>query len=150
MGRAFTNIPISPLEYKGRTLGLVALVVTQVLIGFVHVAFGFWLLIATQTAPFVDAAGASSSSDIYSIYTVIFGILTLLFAVPLWLRKRWGWVGTFALLVFVIVADSLTLLDMPGIPGIPKSAGFGEITYSILVMIYLMKGHVRAKFGVGS
>jgi len=120
------NIPVTSLEYKGRTLGLVALVTAQVLIGFIHVAFGFWLLVATQTAPFVDIVSTSYCSSIYGIYTMIFGILTLLFAVLLWLQKRWAWIGTLALLVFVVAVDSLTLLDMPSIPGIPKSAGFGR------------------------
>jgi len=56
--------------------------------------------------------------------------------------------GKRALMVFVVVADSLTLLDLPSIPGIPKSVGFGEIIYSILVMIYLLRGHTLAKFGI--
>jgi len=142
------NEAVSPLEYKGRALGIVALVASQVLIGFVHVLFGFWLLVASRGAPFVSVVGMTSASGIYSVYTSIFGFLTLLFAVPLWLQKRWGWVGTFAVLVFVVVADSLTLLDLPSIPGIPKFAGFGEITYSILVMVYLLQAHIRAKYKI--
>ena len=136
------------LEYKGRTIGIVALVAAQVLIGFVHVVFGFWLLVASRAAPLVGVVGLSSASDIYSIYTVTFGLLTLLFAVPLWLQNRWGWVGTFAVLAFIIAADSLILLDLPSIPGIPKFAGFGEITYSILVIAYLLQAHIRAKYKI--
>ena len=136
------------LEYKGRTIGIVALVAAQVLIGFVHVVFGFWLLVASRVAPFVGVVGLSSASDIYSIYTVTFGLLTLLFAVPLWLQNRWGWVGTFAVLAFIIAADSLILLDLPSIPGIPKFAGFGEIAYSILVIAYLLQAHIRAKYKI--
>ena len=139
---------VSPFEYKGRTLGIVALVAVQVLIGFVHVVFGFWLLVASWAAPLVGVVGLSSASDIYSIYTVTFGFLTLLFAVPLWLQNRWGWFGTFTVLVFIVVADSLTLLDLPSIPGIPKFAGFGEITYSILVIAYLLQAHIRAKYKI--
>jgi hypothetical protein len=139
---------VSPFEYKGRTLGIVALVAVQVLIGFVHVVFGFWLLVASWAAPLVGVVGSFSAGDIYSIYTIIFGFLTLLFAVPLWLQKRWGWVGTFAVLIFVVAADSLTLLDLPSIPGIPKFAGFGEITYSILVIAYLLQAHIRAKYKI--
>jgi len=141
---------VPPLEYKSRTLGIVALVSTQVLFGFIHVVFGFWLLFASRGAPFVGVVGLSSAGDIYSIYTVIFGFLTLLFAVPLWLQKRWGWFGTFAVLVFIVVADSLTLLDLPSIPGIPKFAGFGEITYSILVIAYLLQAHIRAKYKIST
>ena len=142
------NKSVSPLEYKGRTLGIVALTAAQVLIGFVHVVFGFWFLIAPRTTLVVGVAGLSSAGDIYSIYTIVFGFLTLLFAVPLWLQKHWGWVGTFVVLAFVVVADSLTLLDLPSIPGIPKFAGFGEIAYSIFVMIYLLQAHVRVKYGI--
>ena len=144
------NKEVSPLEYKGRTFGIVALTAVQVLISFVHVVFGFWLLVAPRAAPFGDVVGLSSAGDVYSIYTVIFGFLTLLFAVPLWMKKRWGWVGTFAVLAFVVVADSLTLLDLPSVPGIPKFAGFSEIAYGILVMVYLLQVHVRVKYGISS
>jgi len=117
--------------FKGRHLGIAVLVAAQVIIGFIHVVFGFWLLSAS-TAPM--AGIASFGPDIYSVYTVIFGFLTLGLAVPLWMQKRWGWVGTVAVLAFVIVADSFTLLNLPSIPGIPKFAGFGEISYSIIVI----------------
>jgi len=142
------NNGVSPLEYKGRTFGIVALVVSQVLIGFVHVVLGFWLLVALRGAPFLSVVGMSPVEDIYSIYTIIFGFLTLLFAVPFWLQKRWGWVGTFAVLAFVVVADSLTLLGLPSVPGIPKLAGLGEIAYSVLVMVYLLQAHIRAKYQI--
>ncbi len=88
------------------------------------------------------------ASDVYSVYTVLFSLFTLSFAYALWLKKRVGWVGTVAVAVFVIVADSLTLLDLPSVPGIPKFAGFGEITYSLVVLLYLLQGGVRAEFGV--
>jgi len=137
-----------PIEYKGRSLGIVIVVAAQVLIGFIHVFFGFLLLTAPRIAPLVGIIGSSSAADIYSIYTIVFGFLTLLFAVPLWFQKRWGWVGTLAVLVFVMVADSLTLLDLPSIPGIPKFAGFGEITYSVIVTVYLFQAQARTKYGI--
>ena len=137
-----------PVEYKGRSLSVVFLITVQVLVGFIHVLFGFWLLTATWMPSSVDIFGSSSAPDIYSVYTIVFGFLTLLFAVLLWLQKRGGWVGTLAVLVVVIVADSLTLLDLPSIPGIPKIAGYGEITYSILVTLYLLQAHVRTKYGI--
>jgi hypothetical protein len=37
---------------------------------------------------------------------------------------------------------------LPSVPGIPKSAGFGEITYGVLVIIYLVQAHVRTKYGI--
>ena len=137
-----------PITYKGRSLGIVLLTAAQVLVGFIHVVFGFWLLTAPRITPFAGNIGASPSADIYSVYTIVFGFLTLLFAVLLWFQKRWGWIGTIAVLVFVIVADSLTLLDLPSVPGIPKLACYGEITYSIIVIFYLVQSRVRTKYGI--
>jgi uncharacterized membrane protein (DUF2068 family) len=85
---------------------------------------------------------------VYSIYTIAFSMLTILFAIPLWMQKRWGWIGTVAVALFVIIADSLTLLDLPSIPGIPKFAGFGEITYSVGLALYLLQSHIRAKYKI--
>ena len=137
-----------PITYRGRSIGIVVLVAAQILVGFIHVVFGFWMLSAPRLEPFASIVGSSSTSDIYSIYTIIFSVLTLIFAAGLWLQKGWGWVGTVAVGAFVIVADSLTLLDLPSVPGIPKFAGFGEITYSILVIIYMLQTHVRAKYKI--
>jgi hypothetical protein len=71
-----------------------------------------------------------------------------MFASLLWLQSRWGWVGTVAVSVFVIAADSLTLLNLPSIPGIPKFAGFGEITYSIIVIVYLLQAHIKIAYRI--
>jgi hypothetical protein len=73
----------------------------------------------------------------YEVYTIAFGSLTVLFAVVIWQSKKAGWVGTIVVSIFVIVVDSLTLLNLPSIPGIPKSAGAFEITYSIIIIAYL-------------
>jgi hypothetical protein len=134
------------LTYKGRSIGLMAVVAAQLVVGFIHVIFGVWLLSA-QISPFAEVV-TSSSPIIYSIYTVIFSFLTLAFAVPLWIQKRVGWVGTVAVLLFVVAADSLTLLNLPSVPGIPKLAGLGEITYSILILVYLMQGYIRATYRI--
>src|SRR4030067_1865044 len=147
-GNASMNNDHSPVEDKGRSLSVVFLITVQVLVGFIHVVFGFWLLTATWMPSSVGVFGSSSAPDMYSFYAIVFGFLTLLFAVLLWFQKRGGWVGTFAVSVFVVVADSLTLLDLPSIPGIPKVAGYGEITYSILVTLYLFQAHVRTKYGI--
>jgi hypothetical protein len=77
---------------------------------------------------------------------VVFGLLVLVFAVFVWQGKKAGWIGTIAVSLFVIAADTLTVLNLPSIPGIPKSAALTEIAYSILVIIYLSAGHVRKKF----
>jgi hypothetical protein len=140
-----TNRP--PL-FKGRNLGIAVIVAAQVLVGVIHVIFGFWLLSSTPIGPFAGILGASSGPDIYSVYTIVFSLLTLGLAVPLWLQKRWGWAGTVAVLGFVIIVDSLTLLNLPSVPGIPKFAGFGEISYSVIVILYLLQAHIRAAYKI--
>ena len=125
--------------YKGRSLGIVTLTVAQLSIGAIHVFFGL-LLLAFENLSFLP------STAVYDIYTIIFGLLASVFGVFIWQSKKLGWVGTMAISLFVIVADSLTLLDLPSIPGIPKFAGFGEITYSILIIAYLCTSQVRKKY----
>jgi membrane protein YdbS with pleckstrin-like domain len=82
---------------------------------------------------------------IYGIYTTVFGVMTLLFALGFWIQKDFGWIGTFATLLFVAVADALTLLNLPSVPGIPKFAAVAEIAYSVIVLLYLVQPHVRVK-----
>ena len=147
-GNADMKNPHPPADHKGRSWDIVLLIAAQILVGFIHVVFGFWLLTAPRITPFVDAAGPSNAANIYSIYTIAFGFLSLSFAWLLWLQKRSGWIGTTAILIFVILADSLTLLDLPTVPGIPKFAGYGEIAYSILVTGYLFQSHIRTKYQI--
>ena len=126
----------------GRNFGLVVLVVTQLIVGLIHVVFGVWLLVASKdSTSFVFSLGY-----VYYLYTLLYGLLTFVFAVGLWFRKNWGWYGTLAVGFFVIVADSLRMLDLPSVPGIPKVAGFGEIPYSIMVVAYLLQRHVRTDY----
>lgn len=132
-----------PPSYKGRTLGIVTLVTAQSIIGFIHVVSGFWLLLAVNTGSLF-----SSSGMIYSVYTIMFGLLTIVFAAGLWLKANWGWIGTFAVALFVIIADSLTLLNLPSVPGIPKFAGVGEISYSLIVIVYSLQRHIRTEYGI--
>ena len=135
------------LMYRGRPIGIVAVVVAQLLVGFLHLVFGVWMLTA-QITPFGGIIASMDGPDVYSIYTVTFSLLTLIFAVPLWMQRRWGWVGTVAVALFVIVADSLTLLDLPSVPGIPKFAGFGEISYSVVIVLYLLQPHIRDMYRI--
>jgi hypothetical protein len=125
--------------YKGRSLGIVILTVAQLFIGAIHVFFGF-LLLAFENLSFIQ------TTIVYDFYTIIFSVLTIVFAVFIWQGKKLGWLGTVAVSLFVIAADSLTLLNLPSIPGIPKLAGFGEITYSVLVLGYLLQAGVRRKY----
>jgi uncharacterized membrane protein (DUF2068 family) len=131
-----------PPTVKGRSLGFAALVAIQVLVGAVHLAFGIWMFFARTNAAFFS--GSHFASDIYSVYTIAFSVLTIAFSFGLWLQRRWGWFGTVAVLLFVIVADVLTLLNLPSVPGIPKFAGAGEITYGVLVVVYLL--HTKRRF----
>jgi len=135
--KQMTKQPIP--TYKGRSLGIVVLTASQIFIGAIHVFFGL-LLLAFENLSFLQG------TIIYDVYTIVFGVLTVVFAFFIWQGKKAGWVGTIAVSLFVIVADSLTLLDLPSIPGIPKFAGFGEITYSIFIIIYLCTRQVRAKY----
>ena len=73
-----------------------------------------------KTSSFIQATVA------YDVYTFVFGLLALVFAVFIWQGKKAGWVGTVAVSLFVIAADSLTLLDLPSIPGIPKFPAITE------------------------
>ena len=125
--------------FKGRSLGIVALTVAQLFIGGIHIFFGL-LLSAFENASFIQTTAA------YDIYTFVFGLLTLVFAVYVWQGKTAGWAGTVAVSLFVIAADILTLLDLPSIPGIPKFPALTEILYSVLVVSYLLQSEVRRKF----
>jgi len=133
------------VNYRGRSLGIIILTAAQLLVGVIHVFFGLWLLIAGSLA---DSAISAQSPLVYSVYTLVFGLVTLVFAVGIWLRTSWGWIGTFAVSLFVIVADALTISNLPSIPGIPPSAAGIEIIYSLLVLLYLSQTYVRIKYKI--
>jgi hypothetical protein len=127
------------ITYKGRNLGIVILTVAQLIIGAIHAFFGL-LLLAFEKLSFIQASVA------YAVYTFVFGLLVLVFAFFIWQGKKSGWVGTVVVSLFVIVADSLTLLDLPSIPGILKFPAITEIAYSLLVVIYLLQSGIRKKY----
>lgn len=118
--------------FRGRSLGITALTAAQVLIGVIHIVSGA-VLFAFENFAVLPSTAA------YDIYTLLYGVFVLVFAVYFWQGKRIGWVGTIAVSVFVIVADSLTLLNLPSVPGIPKAPAFAEIVYSVIVVAYLMQ-----------
>jgi uncharacterized membrane protein (DUF2068 family) len=128
-----------PATIRGRSIDVAILVCLQLLIGVIHAFFGA-LLLAYENFAFLP------TTAIYDVYTVAYGVLTLVFAVYLWQGKRTGWIGTVAVSLFVIAADSLTVLNLPSVPGIPKSAAPLEITYSVIVVGYLLQSGVRKKF----
>ena len=128
----------SPIIYKGRSLGIIVLTVAQLFIGVIHALIGVLLI----------AFGASilQATEAYNVYTLVFGLLVMVFAVFIWQDKKAGWIGTISVSLFVTAADALTVSNLPSIPGIPKFAAPTEIGYSILVIIYLSLPHVKRKF----
>ena len=128
--------------FKGRFLGIAVLVAAQLFVGVIHLAFGFVLLLSSFSAVF------SLTPLVYSVYTLVYALLTLLFAYLIWVGQRLGWLGTVAVSLFVIFADSLTVLGLLSFLGIPKFAVFGEIPFSILVVAYLIQPHVNSKYRV--
>lgn len=138
MNRSGTSI-----TYRGRIPSLVVLVVVQFLIGIIHVFSGVLLLLWGSIA---TLSTSMKTPEIYSIYTLLFGLLIFIFTYAIWMSKRWGWIGTVAMSILVILVDSLTLLNLPSIPGIPKSAAVVEIIYSLLILLYLSQINVRAIF----
>ncbi len=129
-----------PLTYKGRSIGILILTSAQLLIGTIHFLIGFALLASENS--FLKATIA------YDVYTIVFGLLILVFGWFIWQGKKLGWIGTITVSIFVIVADTLTVLNLPSVPGIPKFAAPTEIIYSIAVIVYLIQPHVRKKFGI--
>ncbi len=125
--------------YKGRSIGIVILTTAQLLIGGIHVFFGV-LLLAFENLNFIQATIA------YDVYTVVFGVLVAVFAFLIWHGKKAGWVGTISVLVFVSVADTLALLDLPSIPGIPKAPALAEIAYSLIIILYLSTEKCKEEF----
>lgn len=75
------------ITYKGRSLGIVILTAAQLIIGAIHAFFGL-LLLAFENLSFIQATAA------YDVYTFVFGLLTLGFAILIWQGKKVGWVGT--------------------------------------------------------
>ncbi len=76
-----------PLTIKSRSIGIAALTLLQSLIGIIHAAFGILLLGS-------ELAIGSQASIVYDIYTIVFGLFTLVFAWHIWQGKKLGWAGT--------------------------------------------------------
>ncbi len=131
-----------PPTFRGRSLGITALSALQLLIGGVHVFFGLWLLTASQTAA---PSFNLESGSIYSIYTTAFGFGAIILGYGIWLQSNWGAFGTIGLSFFVIIVDSLAVLDLPTIPGVPKFAALTEILYSVVVVAYLLQIKIHWK-----
>jgi hypothetical protein len=127
-------------SFRGRFLGVVVLVVLQLAVGIIHMFFGLVMLSGSLEVSF------TSTPVVYSLYTLFYGCLTFTFAYLLWIDKRIGWFGTIAVSLFVIVADTLAVLDLFTGLGIPTTAALGEIPFSIVVIAYLIQSHVRTRY----
>jgi hypothetical protein len=129
-----------PITVNGRSIGITILTAEQLFIGVIHFLVGL-LLLASSSA-------ILPTSLAYAVYTTAFGLLVSVFALIIWQGKKAGWIGTVAVLVFVMVVDTLRVLNLPSIPGIPNFAPPTEITWSIVVIIYLSTNNVTKKFGI--
>ena len=101
-----------PITYKGRSLGIIVLTSAQLLIGAIHALLGALLI----------AFGASilQATEAYNVYTLIFGLLVMVFAVFIWQGKKAGWIGTIAVSLFVIVARCINSFEFAKHPRNPK------------------------------
>ncbi len=125
--------------FNGRSLSILILTGLQLLIGAIHLFSGL-LLLAYEPFAALPATAA------YDIYTFVFGLLVVVFAFGIWRGREWGWAGTILVSVFVVIADSSTLLDLPLVPGTPKGPALAEIVYSVILVAYLLRGKVRKNF----
>ena len=116
-----------PDSFKGRYPGIFVLSILQFLVGAIHAVIALSLIFAM------------SGELVYSVYTFLYGVFTVIFAYGLWVNKKPGWLGTIFLSFFVIIVDFSTVLDLPLIAGVPRSAAFGEIVYSLVVLMYLFQ-----------
>ena len=132
------------VTFKNRYLGVVFLVVVQSIVGAIHLFFG----LAMISANFSFNAYQTLMS--YSIYTLVYGFLTILFTYWIWKQKRLGWIGTVTIALFVITIDSLAVFNVTNFLGIPapKVAAIGEIPYSLLGLVYLLQNHIRSKYDI--
>ena len=123
-----------PASFKGRYLGVLILVLVQFLVGAIHAVIGLGLIFSM------------SGELVYSVYTFLYGIFTIIFAYGLWVGRRIGWLGTTLVSIFVIVVDVSAVLNVSIIPGVPRSAAFGEIVYSLVALLYLFQPKIIHMF----
>ena len=123
-----------PASFKGRYPGVFVLAILQFLGGAIHVAIGLGLTFAM------------SGEMVYNVYTFLYGVFSIIFAYGLWAGKKSGWLGTIIVSLFVIVVDVSALLGVSLIAGVPRTAAFGEIVYSLVVLLYLFQPKIVRVF----
>ena len=135
--------PTKVVTFRGRFIGIAVLVVVQFIVGIIHVIFGFALLSGS-----FSVASYSMMPMVYTFYTLAYGLLVVFFTYLFWKERRLGWIGTVAVSLFVIIVDTLALFDLINVLGIPKTAGLGEIPYSLFILFYLFEDHIRLKYSI--
>ncbi|MBN2259723.1 MAG: hypothetical protein JW702_04225, partial [Clostridiales bacterium] len=83
------------VSFKQRYLGVVFLVVVQAIVGIIHLFFGLALVSGNFSF------NAYPTMMTYSVYTLVYGFLTILFTYWIWKQKQKGWIGTVAIALFV-------------------------------------------------
>jgi hypothetical protein len=115
-----------PASFKGKYPGVFVLTIVQFLGGAIHAIIGLGLIYAASGEP------------VYNVYTLLYGVFSIIFANGLWAGKKSGWLGTIIVSLFVIVIDVSTVLDIRLIAGVPRTAAFGEIFISIIFIACLL------------
>ena len=123
-----------PESFKGMYPGVFVLDILHFLNGTIHAVIGLALVFA------------ASGELVYNVYTLFYGLFNLFFAYGLWSGKKSGWLGTIIVSLFVIVVDVCAVLDITLIAGVPKTAAFGEIVYSLIVVAYLIQPKIVQVF----
>jgi hypothetical protein len=132
------------VTFKGRYLGILVLVIALSIVGLMHMFFGLALISGDLYF------GSYSTTVVYSVYTLVYGFLTVFFAYLLWEEKRFGWIGTVSISIFVIIVDALAVSNLSNILNVPapKFATIGEIPFSILILAYLFQDHIISKYDI--
>jgi len=123
-----------PASFKGKHLGVFILVILLFLGGAIHAIIGLGLIFAV------------SGELIYNVYTLLYGVFTIIFAYCLWAGKKSGLLGTIIVSLFVIVVDVSAVLGVSLIAGVPRTAALGEIVYSLFVSVYLFQPKIIKVF----
>ena len=132
-----------PSSFRGEFLGLFLLTLAQFLMGGIHVVAGIFVLLVPYV--FSSVFAVTEITLLFGVYSLLYGLLVLVFAYGLWTGNRWGWIGTTILCIFVVVEASSTLL-LTLIQGVPMSARIVDITYSFVVLLYIIQPHIKRSF----
>lgn len=135
--------PSNEISIKGRSFGIFLLTIIQLINGIIHSYYGLAMISGDYSAE-----AFSLLPMVYSVYTLAYGLLNLIFIYLFWLGKRSGWIGTIIVSLFVIIVDVLAVFNLMNFLGIPSysMAILGEILYSTLLVVYLLQFHVRLKY----